>query len=154
MLAKPWLGISPLCTSRLHAIRKTASALTHDRLLTRDSESFRWLLSGCGGNHWGCLRDPKATVSNHDARCSWPESLKGPRKRGRNAERPRLAEGPAGVNWLTARFRYEIQSSPGRTRTCDRVVNSHLLYQLSYRGSKEPTEVVRNGAILQSSFVI
>ncbi len=25
--------------------------------------------------------------------------------------------------------------SPGRTRTSDRVVNSHLLYQLSYRGS-------------------
>jgi hypothetical protein len=24
--------------------------------------------------------------------------------------------------------------SPGRTRTADRVVNSHLLYQLSYRG--------------------
>ena len=25
--------------------------------------------------------------------------------------------------------------SPGRTRTSDRVVNSHLLYQLSYRGT-------------------
>jgi hypothetical protein len=25
--------------------------------------------------------------------------------------------------------------SPGRTRTADKVVNSHLLYQLSYRGS-------------------
>ena len=24
--------------------------------------------------------------------------------------------------------------SPGRTRTADKVVNSHLLYQLSYRG--------------------
>ena len=24
--------------------------------------------------------------------------------------------------------------SPGRTRTADRVVNSHLLYRLSYRG--------------------
>ena len=31
--------------------------------------------------------------------------------------------------------RLREQSSPGRTRTCDRVVNSHLLYQLSYRGS-------------------
>ena len=27
-----------------------------------------------------------------------------------------------------------IAGSPGRTRTSDRVVNSHLLYQLSYRG--------------------
>ncbi len=25
--------------------------------------------------------------------------------------------------------------SPSKTRTCDRVINSHLLYQLSYRGS-------------------
>ena len=25
--------------------------------------------------------------------------------------------------------------SAGRTRTCDKVVNSHLLYQLSYRGT-------------------
>jgi len=26
--------------------------------------------------------------------------------------------------------------SPGRTRTSDTVVNSHLLYQLSYRGKR------------------
>lgn len=26
--------------------------------------------------------------------------------------------------------------SPGRTRTCDQPVNSRLLYQLSYRGTK------------------
>ena len=26
------------------------------------------------------------------------------------------------------------EGSPDRTRTCDKVVNSHLLYQLSYRG--------------------
>jgi hypothetical protein len=29
----------------------------------------------------------------------------------------------------------EGTGSPGRTRTADKVVNSHLLYQLSYRGS-------------------
>lgn len=29
----------------------------------------------------------------------------------------------------------DLIGSPGRTRTADRVVNSHLLYQLSYRGS-------------------
>ena len=28
-----------------------------------------------------------------------------------------------------------LQNSRGRTRTCDSVVNSHLLYQLSYAGS-------------------
>jgi hypothetical protein len=27
-----------------------------------------------------------------------------------------------------------FSGSPGRTRTADRVVNSHLLYRLSYRG--------------------
>ncbi len=27
--------------------------------------------------------------------------------------------------------------SPGQVRTADRVVNSHLLYRLSYRGSEE-----------------
>lgn|GEM_PF-6586054 len=39
----------------------------------------------------------------------------------------------------TADFTMEIgrfsSGSPGRTRTSDRVVNSHLLYQLSYRGT-------------------
>lgn len=38
----------------------------------------------------------------------------------------------------TADFTMEIgrfsSGSPGRTRTSDRVVNSHLLYRLSYRG--------------------
>ena len=28
-----------------------------------------------------------------------------------------------------------MNGSPGQTRTADRVVNSHLLYQLSYRGT-------------------
>ena len=28
----------------------------------------------------------------------------------------------------------DLLGSPGRTRTSDRVVNSHLLYRLSYRG--------------------
>ena len=30
---------------------------------------------------------------------------------------------------------FDFNGSAGRTRTCDKVVNSHLLYQLSYRGS-------------------
>ena len=33
-----------------------------------------------------------------------------------------------------------LHGSPGRTRTSDRVVNSHLLYQLSYRGIAKITE--------------
>ncbi len=42
----------------------------------------------------------------------------------------------------TARFcnRAGIPGSPGRTRTADKVVNSHLLYQLSYRGLEDSEE--------------
>ena len=40
-----------------------------------------------------------------------------------------LGEMPAGAN-----FKEKKIGSPGRTRTADRVVNSHLLYLLSYRG--------------------
>ncbi len=29
---------------------------------------------------------------------------------------------------------FSLNGSPGRTRTSDKVVNSHLLYRLSYRG--------------------
>ncbi|CAH1668148.1 hypothetical protein CHELA40_14854 [Chelatococcus asaccharovorans] len=32
-------------------------------------------------------------------------------------------------------MRYGLFGSPSRTRTCDKAVNSRLLYQLSYRGS-------------------
>ena len=44
----------------------------------------------------------------------------------------------------TARFLLQnracISGSPGRTRTADKVVNSHLLYLLSYRGLESFTE--------------
>ena len=36
----------------------------------------------------------------------------------------------------------ERRGSPGRIRTADRVVNSHLLYQLSYRGSVNMETVI------------
>ena len=35
-------------------------------------------------------------------------------------------------DWLS--FEPILKGSPGRTRTSDRVINSHLLYRLSYRG--------------------
>ena len=34
------------------------------------------------------------------------------------------------------RHKLTISGSPGRIRTADKVVNSHLLYQLSYRGTQ------------------
>ena len=43
-----------------------------------------------------------------------------------------------GVNQQGARFRGPFFSSPARTRTSDKAVNSRLLYQLSYRGMRPP----------------
>ena len=37
---------------------------------------------------------------------------------------------------------FDFNGSAGRTRTCDKVVNSHLLYQLSYVGTK-----IKNGGL-------
>jgi hypothetical protein len=37
-----------------------------------------------------------------------------------------------------------VLGSPGRTRTCDKSVNSRLLYQLSYRGSPNDALAPRN----------
>ncbi len=36
-----------------------------------------------------------------------------------------------------------LNGSPGRTRTCDKVINSHLLYQLSYQGSVKSGRILR-----------
>ena len=41
---------------------------------------------------------------------------------------------PTAVNQRVGGFRETKRSSPGRTRTYDKAVNSRLLYQLSYRG--------------------
>ncbi len=45
--------------------------------------------------------------------------------------------------------------SAGRTRTCDPVVNSHLLYQLSYRGTRagEPCNFQGSGALREGGFI-
>ena len=40
---------------------------------------------------------------------------------------------------------YEALGSPGRTRTCDKSVNSRLLYQLSYRGMRRRMAAIRRG---------
>ena len=49
----------------------------------------------------------------------------GERKRGTNGDDGEMMRGIGN----------EKTGSPGQTRTADRVVNSHLLYQLSYRGT-------------------
>ena len=47
----------------------------------------------------------------------------------------RIARKRASTSWRPARRWRHRNGSASRTRTCDPVVNSHLLYQLSYRGS-------------------
>jgi hypothetical protein len=42
---------------------------------------------------------------------------------------------PKKTAWVDNPSGLIIIGSPGRTRTCGPVVNSHLLYQLSYRGT-------------------
>ena len=52
---------------------------------------------------------------------------------------------------ITAGFSGLYSGSPGRTRTADRVVNSHLLYQLSYRGMGEPLKAQKILSSIQRS---
>ena len=47
-----------------------------------------------------------------------------------NEQRPRPSEARD-----ARRAAKRANGSPGRTRTCDKAVNSRLLYQLSYRGT-------------------
>ena len=56
----------------------------------------------------------------------WPKKTKAP------------AGGPVGlsVNQTVLRLAQDFFGSPGQTRTADLVVNSHPLYQLSYRGMR------------------
>ena len=51
-----------------------------------------------------------------------------------NRERPTADLSTPGVNWSVVSFPRKETSSPDRTRTYDKAVNSRLLYQLSYRG--------------------
>ena len=57
---------------------------------------------------------------------------------------------------------FASNGSPGRTRTADQVVNSHPLYQLSYRGKYNKTlsefsfhvnQIVRAGSVSENSFL-
>ncbi len=47
---------------------------------------------------------------------------------------PEVLEGRKRHREAVARCLLSQNGSPGRTRTADKVVNSHSLYQLSYRG--------------------
>ncbi len=57
-------------------------------------------------------------------------SLDRPADCSRRSQRPMLAQNPPKFGVLNQ------GGSPSRTRTCDKSVNSRLLYQLSYRGSR------------------
>jgi hypothetical protein len=47
--------------------------------------------------------------------------------------------------WKSA---FNLLGSPGRIRTSDRVVNSHLLYRLSYRGPDKLFQVLESKRLL------
>lgn len=57
-----------------------------------------------------------------------------PQEPGRNAKRPMHVHRPLALTVGQQHFATVQKGSPGRTRTCDKAVNSRLLYQLSYRG--------------------
>src|SRR3954454_6049840 len=47
------------------------------------------------------------------------------------------------VNELGIDLPWRLTGSPSRTRTCDKAINSRLLYQLSYRGSVKGVPISR-----------
>ncbi len=77
---------------------------------------------------------------------------RGPRARARTRSgRVRRTAGDFGPTWSTATARsanpQEGGGSPSRTRTYDKPVNSRLLYQLSYRGTRAPKGSAGRGPV-------
>ena len=103
--------------------------LTRMALLNRERESF----GREGGAEAGdaAFRANRAT-ENSPGRATRRKSLRDRRKRQNagSTHSRRLA-----LTRLSAEIPQTENSSPGRTRTYDKAVNSRLLYQLSYRGS-------------------
>ena len=56
------------------------------------------------------------------------------RNAGENEKTPSGTLSAFSVNWTGSESSLTEFSSPGRTRTYDKAINSRLLYQLSYRG--------------------
>ena len=108
-------------------------SLTLRGLLTRDLESFGPRYEGAGGT----LGVPFAPLlvsletESFGRAARMAETLAA---KAHNAKRPAADLSALGVNWRGFYVRRKPKSSPGRTRTYDKPVNSRLLYQLSYRG--------------------
>ena len=85
------------------AIVRPGFELTHTRVLTRESESFWLLLSGCDGNHRGCDRDPKATVSKHDFGSQVGGVAQSLRNWGKKRETPAIS------HWASERLRVHTE---------------------------------------------
>lgn len=82
----------------------------------------------------GFLSDPGRDLSKRRALARWRDRRKPLRELAVNAKRPAADLSAPGVNSCVGLARRKTKSSPGRTRTYDKPVNSRLLYQLSYRG--------------------
>ena len=104
--------------------------LTPQPAPTRESESF-------AGNHAHrrcTFRTPKGTAAKQRHLTSGVEYRKPRKTLGINAKTPRGTLSAFSVNLAVGESSLTEFSSPDRTRTYDKAINSRLLYQLSYRG--------------------
>ena len=96
---------------------------------TRESESFP--RNRARGRRSIGIRNPTRARRRHApcVPCRKPHKTL-----GINAKTPRGILSAFSVNWTGSESSLISKSSPGRTRTYDKAINSRLLYQLSYRG--------------------
>jgi hypothetical protein len=66
-----------------------------------------------------------------------------------------ITEWPVLASWVASGEQFcstqEGSGSPSRTRTCDKAINSRLLYQLSYRGTRGREDTQPGGCVKQVS---
>lgn len=97
---------------------------------TRESETF-----GPNRTRWrGTFRTSEGTAAKQRHLTFWVASRKQHEILGINAKTPRGTLSAFSVHSDASESSLTEFSSPGRTRTYDKAINSRLLYQLSYRG--------------------
>lgn len=82
----------------------------------------------------GFLPDPERDGGKTESSPAWRRTSQTARNTGENEKAPRGTQSAFSVNWTGSDSSLTDFSSPGRTRTYDKAINSRLLYQLSYRG--------------------
>ena len=105
-----------------------------ERVVNQRFGEFGTEIRGSGRNPQGSFLNPGWSLCETEIAGPAAESSQTVAAQAQNAKRPAADLSGPGVNWLGAFVRRKSNSSPGRTRTYDKPVNSRLLYQLSYRG--------------------